>query len=473
MKKSNRFLICFGRMSFLPLLLLLFALTSCKEFAPINQPAEDGESKSNQTVQSSDRSELPSDSTEESQSSGSNNDNACQIVIADGWLSYPFYPGRMNDEYHYSGGGLSEQGTVFPDTLDSYSGKIDSYDGHNLYVAALDQTFSIPEGCFAYQLTGKYWDCTKSQSVDLQFVREYVFTSQQVSEEDLIQDMEAYFKNEFASESAYYRGPSYVVYSVRVFRKEYLPIENLFTSLLANSGEYFSCGDYYISLGKRDLWSKAPITKDYTYPSEQWLKAIKENAEPTGLVSESIWEEPMTSDGGYLWGSTPSMFRTGTAGAYLSLPYEWGGNTMMQVSSVAASVFSDEWWETYQNALKELKENPEKYRYGELIIDFSSLFNDKLEPNKWYLDDAETAELRAYLYANLAVFYSEEHPLALERIVLALRKLENGRRLYAAFLNEDADLLSPSKLTYLETNWDALAEIDLSFSREYITNKTN
>ena len=473
MEKKKKVLFLFGKMSFLSLILLLFVLASCNEQVPVHQSTETSESKPNQTVQPSEYSERPTDSTEESQPSENSNDNGCQIVIADGWLSYPFYPGRMNDEYNYSGTSLSEQKTVYPDTLDSFTGKKDSLDGRTLYVASLDQSFTIPEGYYVYQLTGKYWDYTGNQSVDLQFVREYVFTSQQVSEEVLVQDMEAYFKSEFASGSAYYRGPSYVVYSFRVFRKEYLPIENLFVSLLANSGEYFSAGDYYVSLGKRDLWSKAAIPVNYTYPSEQWLKAIKEKAEPTGLISESIWEEAMTDDGGYLWGSTPSMFRTGTAGAYLSFGYEWGGNTKLQVSSIAASVFSDEWWETYQNALKELRENPEKYRYGGFSIDFSSLYNDRMEPAKWQLDDTEAAELRAYLYANLTMFSSEEHPLALERIVVAVRELENGRRLYGAFLNEDSDLLSPSKLTYLETNWDALTEIDLSYSREYITNYTN
>ena len=68
-EKRNKSLCVSGKLSFLSLILLLFVLASCKEQVPVPQSTEVTESKSNQTVQPSEYSERPTDSTEESQSS--------------------------------------------------------------------------------------------------------------------------------------------------------------------------------------------------------------------------------------------------------------------------------------------------------------------------------------------------------------------------------------------------------------------
>ena len=459
------------------------------------------------------------------------------IEFADGIVQSPFWPDRSSDKYLPSNADLSANRTEFSDTLNSFEGMADTQEGETFHVAALQMDLPVPEGFHVYVIPGQYWDYTGERCVTLDFVREYVLTVKEVDEEKLLDDIRTYYQKEHWGYNPKFRGPGYVLYSFRVFRKEYLPIESLFTTLLADSGEIFASGDFYVSMGEKDLWSLGggynigtdekgrkitisyhstlwdkpgidpeydALAEEYTkrgesdetrkwfaeemfkrrlwlpeedYPLDAWVGELVSHTVQTGFTTESIRTEQVDGDNSQL--EKPNMFRAGTQGCFIQVMDSGSVNYKIMASNVTASVWSDEWWEDYQYALKLLMEEPDRYtpwiepkqirmpdpalKPGDPYFDFYKQAYEKHIAfwSGWYADSEKDAELRAYIFAGLRRFQTMDD-IRLKDINVFLKDLPDGRRLYIALLNQNTD-----QLICLEHNWDALYEVDLEFARKY------
>lgn len=412
----------------------------------------------------------------------------------------PFYPCGAYDVYSPTFF-LSENRTCFPDTVNSFLGLEDTIGDSDIHIGSLNCDLEIPDGYYVYSMPGQYWDWSTNQAVTLEFVREYVFTMKSVSEDKLLEDIRTYFnsKNSFNYNDLSYRGPGYVVYSFRVFRQEYLPIENLFSPLLADTGEYFSSGNYFCSLG-RSAWSNGnnlhyfgpiedPMSIDpfwqeksadellaegfylssEDFPLSKWVQTLIINTVPPVFSTESTTDRssiPVWDKSGSFFYGADSMFKTGSA-AYWTRPNDRYISNALHTSNLAASVVSDTWWDDYLHAKSILKEELYGDHYlGKIDLSFrNGLFSDQDRElmNDWYYDPEKTNELQAYIYANLSAF----RYIDLNSIVILARDIEDGSRLYVALVDEHPEDETPHELTLVEWSWDALGMIDLSFAREY------
>ena len=447
-----------------------------------------------------------------------------QILFGDGISGYPFYPGKHGSEYNPV---MSDsQKVVYPDLLDSFVGVEDSFSGNIMHVAALQVDLSLPEGFFAYVISGQYWDYTRKCSVTLDFVREYVLTTINVSEEKLLQDIQGYFDKEHWSYDPYFRGPGYVVYSFRVFRKEYLPIESLFISLLADSGEVFSAGEYYVSMGEKSIWDRIGVAvendhvtqiKEFYYPKadpgaicsefknlnyyndkenndnrkiieemtkaglwypaeefpqSKWINEIVLHTVSTGFLTESVRTDP--TDG---WSpDKPSMFRTGTQGCEIEVANGKFSNYKLLVSNITASICSEEWWVDYQNSLQLLKENPEPYNCG-ISMDNIEMPEPDQKPGDPYFD-RNSYDIFLDYWNNWYMDHQKDVQLR-AYIYAGLRRfqtvdetcLSNIIILFKDYPDGTqhymALLYQEESLLCLEHNWNVLNEVTLDFSREY------
>ena len=86
----------------------------------------------------------------------------------------------------------------------------------------------------AYKISGQYWNPEADQYLTLQFVDEYILTVSKIDESTLIQDIQNSIGTGGLKKDFERRGPWYVVYSFRVFHKDYLPIEKTNTLGLEN-----------------------------------------------------------------------------------------------------------------------------------------------------------------------------------------------------------------------------------------------
>ncbi len=411
---------------------------------------------------------------------------------------FPVYP-NGSIFYHWPALRLSENSRTFRDVRDSFSGKEDSFEGSVLHVSSLNLDLPVPEGFKAFILKGQYMDAAESRPVELEFVREYVFTMMDVEEEKLLNDIRTYLQKEHNLSEPEDRGPGYVVYSFRIFLKEYLPIENLFISLLADTGEYYESGDYYISMGKKtwagdkdygymNITDPGAIDPDYLkystreeyigagllipgehWPVEQWIEALSESSRQKAFLSPSRIELQSGEDTPFLYG-TKSPFRSGTASYYQEISCgtsDFRRHTL-QCSNYETSVLSAGWYQNFENALQELTDHPERYEYPEFRYTFSGASykgqekarkNDLEMRSGWHSDTGKDRNLRAYLFANVSVY----HQIELKDIVVLLKDTDEGL-LYGGFLMDPRE---PHYLTFLEWGWDPFEDIDLEFARKY------
>ena len=391
-----------------------------------------------------------------------------------------------------------------PDVKHQITPVSDDWIGATLHIGTLDVDLTVPEGFYLYKIPGQYWNPEADQYLTLQFVSEYVLTIREVEEETLIQDIRDYLQTAKPRNDFETRGPGYVLYSFRVFHKDYLPIENLFISALADSREYFSFGGYFCSMGVRTRWtaSKTDSTGSRVYQNnwdpayeeeqvsvpageewivDQWVKALTGSADPTAILSDSLMDAEDSWNGliiPLIYGNE-SMFRTGTASyQYIaSLPLgesEQESKQVIQMANTRTSVFSQTWWYYYHKALSELEAYPEYYAYpevrysfeksypsvGSVTIDEQVLENDGKLTVGWYQDQKKDRILRAYIYANRCVV----DPVDLRSIMILLHDTEEGETLYGAFL---LDSREPYYMTHLEWGKDLLKDADLGFAREY------
>ena len=414
---------------------------------------------------------------------------------------------------------LKQDVDILPDTLGTAGGKEDYFRDGILHVGNLDADFIIPEGYYVYRIQGEYLDVMNDQNVTLSFVDEYVFTVRDVEEEVLIEDIRSYLKKTHNSNDASYRGPGYVVWDFRVFHKKYLPVENLFVSALADTGEYFEKGDYYISIGRRLWWGPSKdkrdpdggsyvhvfydtgVICDYTklpgfpgsvslqaeidaglliqaenWPVEDWIGGMIDATGNHGLITESHDAMPIATGGSSdlcpLLYNAKSMYKCGISACLINDTLIDGRDYLWIVSNLDASPISSKWQENYQYALEELENHPEEYTYPEVRFSFQEEYftvrytrwwmpYDQNQLRKgWTIDQEQDRELRAAVFADMKGWYSD---VDLSRIMILLKDTGEGQ-LFGAYLLDEEE---PYTMSVIMLSWDAIPEMDLEFLREY------
>ena len=408
---------------------------------------------------------------------------------------------------------------VLPDPLKTASGQGDSIQDGILHVDALDVNFVIPEGYYVYRIPGEYLDVQNGRNVTLDFVDEYVFTVREVDADILKEDIRDYLKRTHNSNDAAYRGPGYVVWDFRVFHQKYLPIENLFVSALADTGEYFEKDDYYCSVGRR-LWRgpsndgrdpdggmyvqcfydageiynvrKLPgyweegslqaeidaglLIREENWPVEDWIGSLIEATNQHALITESFTQPILNDSAGPmslapLMYTATTMYKSGPAACVIEDELVDGRLYTWISSCPDASPLSAKWQEAYRYALMELKDHPEEYEYPEVRYTFQEEYStlrekpwwvtyDKKLRQGWGIDPKQDNALRAAVYADLITRYSD---VDLKRIMILMKNTEEERLFGAYYLDEKA----PYTMSAVMLSWDAISGMDLDFLREY------
>ena len=347
---------------------------------------------------------------------------------------------------------------------------------------ARDFKIDCPEGYYLYCIPGQYMDA-EEQLITLEFVDEYVLTSKEVTKEKLIQDVRDSVPSETGDPNR--RGPGYILFFFNVFHQDYLPVECLYESVLKNSDEYrytendLICElgvsawtkvtgndeDYYISLNPYDSEEGAENNvriEEKDWPVDEVLDQIYGLSQSNGILYENEGGPAAYQQDLLMYGEKP-LFRGYTASVYKKYNNSSGGR---YVPDADCSVFNNEWWNLYQSAVKELTEVKEQYVYPEINAEFKRTSKEKLEEDLepyekdletgWYLDPEKDREIRACIYANLNIREKAE----LENVIIFLKDLENGHRLYYAgiynpeertvrMVDKGADVITGTDLTFL------------------------
>lgn len=373
---------------------------------------------------------------------------------------------------------------TMPDSLHKAKGAEDVRKEGSYYIAALDLELTIPEGYYIYRVNGLYWhDYGKlhdEMSCRAEFADEYIFTNYELKERDLIFEIYSYLDPELDSHQAVLSNPPYVLWSFRVYHKDYLPIAKLFESRIQMTEEIRLKGDYVIEIGST-RWNDVPwddymvphnspeyqevyqackdenntvfadklreacreayayslmIPKD-EYPVDGWIQAVKEATEGNGLYYlSSFWWQGYYGD---RWFDQPDNMA------------DWSKYRQVTMLNL-------HWWNNFKAAEKELKENAEQYAYPE---------NAALEYSDWYQDSTKDTVLRAYVWATLQ---QGDESISLSDISIVLHDTENACPLYLVYLmreNQKPELVMQG----LDVTW--LCDFDFAheYAEEYLTVK--
>ncbi|MBP5254890.1 MAG: hypothetical protein J6Z23_05865 [Lachnospiraceae bacterium] len=390
--------------------------------------------------------------------------------------------------------------TVLPDSLHKTDEAADTYEGGVYHIASLDLDLAIPEGYYIYRVDGMFRGPDYEHDfVRMEFVDEYIMTMQEVTEEQLVKDSWEQF-DEYTGKrySPNFRGPEYVVFSFRVFHKDYLPVESLYYPALMSNREVRVAGDYVIEMGL-SLYrsSQAYAVRDrgevegdtYTFPNGKTAKVIYEDEFPLSGWLEAIrsgslgsgiryWDNPMLG-----FDDAPrtflvereQTFRNHSAGDLAGSIRIAGGSP---VWAREKSVLSDGWWSDYTEALGALDlmagggaypenmvlpEYPAMYSAADAELDSrADWYRYEQEMiTGWHADGTTDHTLRAFIYACLK---AGGRDVQLSRVVIAQKLSPTGFPLYTAY---DLDPES-GVFEFLENGGDYLWLTDLSIARDYV-----
>ena len=362
---------------------------------------------------------------------------------------------------------------------------------------------SIPEGYWCYRLPGQYKDAD-GEAVSLQFVEEYIFTIKNVTREELITDLQEYDETPHDMLDPFYKGPGYVVWSCKVLKADYLPIESLYLSCLPMSGEYRRAEGFLIAMGQSMWWTGEVPGKgtdhtcmhDRSSLSAEECPVIPEDAWPAGSIPDELWpveewvehiclgtdgsgiryDYAYTVSGGnllLLYGTEP-VFRGMSAGRTLC----WRGLAVGErLTDPDTSVANPGWWEDYQEVLNGLDAGQWPYDADNMPeISFSTLRSieitdemktyDKEWLTGWYADGASDHQLRAWACANLRQV-TECPP---EDVLIFLKDTEDSRVFCVLAGGETAKKLDPdaqSAWIPVDIGEDLLQFCDLRAAHDY------
>ena len=390
---------------------------------------------------------------------------------------------------------------ILPDTLNKAMGKQDNRTDNTYYIAALDLTLDIPDGYYLYRTDGMYVD-ENGRPIRMEFVDEYVVTLKECSEAELADQIYNFQDpyDPFGVGSEKY-APSWVVWNFKIVHRDYYPVEQLFQSRIRENGEVGCKGEYLILFGTSRLWYKMNESTaekaddcyvvancpEYRRLWEEFSSFEKIDsmeladvfAERYGWpvrIMESEWfTDRIVADVEAVTERTGIDYRQVDYqdGDYASelLFYNDPSPTYFWTDYYRASLFDDDWWESYQKARTALQSYPEQYACPPVDISFvrdsfsdraDQTFNRKIQQQwkDWIIDPENEISSRSYTYAWLQAT-GREYPL--ENIVVFTKQSENDFPLFLSFvLKENGELLPVLK------GVDVLSVCDIDFSRSYV-----
>ena len=346
---------------------------------------------------------------------------------------------------------------------------------------APNMKMAVPKGWYCYEIPGEYYNEVSEERVRLEFVNEYVFTNREVTKEQLTEDL---------------RGtgsPDYVMYSYRVFLKDYLPIENLFMAVNGSSGEYYLKDNYCVGLGN----IRTDISDADKEKVKSLIRGVLATVQKTGIECSTLGDADYGDRLNLLIYGNKSMFQTG-AGSYITTRYygldegyggvlddrviEYDTTPVLPCGNPDVSVLNDNWWKDYNNAQNQFRILPDKYKQPELDLnadrDMSVHYdaedaggltaaeqalidNDRILRSGWDFSGEGVDILRAFAYASLKQYDSR---ITLNDVAVITKTLSNGVRLFGVLQLDDND---PYGFKVIQFGVDMLSQIDLEFARRY------
>ena len=382
-----------------------------------------------------------------------------------------------------------------PDSLQKSIGKTkDKEEGDQYYIVALDLTLEIPEGYHLYRVDGLYRD-SEGKPIRLEFVDEYILALRDVSEEELIREIYAYEEKDYQNVR-----PHWILWNFKIFHKDYLPVEQLFSSRIEVSGELRKAGEYWVETGTQCGWFemedgfykslncpeyRAVAEKYYGFgkpdPTEKELEALNKE-----LDSNYDWPLRIAAD---QWYTDEFMQAVLNASAGCGVEYNYQQNEytnssyydsellflddgpvpFIGVLNPAASIASEGWWKDYCLARAELESDPEKYVCPEIPISFETdahpeepwLSRQKEQFAGWQQNPANEKVVRAAVYSWLKATGRET---SLENIVIYMKDSPMNAPFFLAITMDPDD---NCRLTPVMKGMDVLSTCDMEQAREY------
>ena len=406
---------------------------------------------------------------------------------------------------------VPQTGKNLPDTLGTAKGKTADIKGeHSYYIAALDLTLELPEGYYLYRIDGLYRD-ENWNPVRLEFVDEYILALRDLSEEELV---EAICRQKDKPKALDY-SPDWVLWNFKIVHKDYLAVEQLYSSYIPEMGEIRQAGDYLVLSGTCPWWASYQWSDIYgtdyegrmhvAFFSPEYIELQEEIIAPSAddpdwnafyeacrtrydwplLLDDENWHQEDLMDkvlGACSGSGVGHYFYWRADGDHRVTKLIFGGNGKMTLSwdrYADASILSDSWWNDYTFALRELQNNPEKYAYPGLAIVFTDgdypptgdfvktaawqehLKEQAWQREGWVQDASEEVTARAFTYAWLRAVGEN---VRLEDLAIYLKRSENDAALFLAFV------MDPGKgyeMTPVFKGIDYLSLCDLNFARSY------
>ena len=372
---------------------------------------------------------------------------------------------------------LIKKVTVLPENLETgLDYTKDTLSGSTYHIASLDLNLEIPEGCGLYGRKALYKDAD-NDLLTLSFVDEYMLVIQEDAMAEVDEDIRT-----IISEGNPNQNPPYVIFSFRVFRKEYLPVENLYRYALNDSCEYRTIGAYYIAFGMENdeyalgSWlfsekkmSSAEIEETIASASAavtSVTKQLKDFSSGTDVYFESDYPAYLAEQKVLLFYGTRPVFRLGTCSVKADVSDD--GSRTEIVSDPDISILNDEWWSAYCSAEKALRDTPTAFAYQDIGYSYESELpqDDELRSydasfgTGWVLDSENDQTIRAYCYANAK---KRNEDAELKDLIVMTRDSSSGQRLFYAFLHDESGEFIP-----FECGIDQITGMDLEFAREYM-----
>ncbi len=365
----------------------------------------------------------------------------------------------------------------------------DSFDGSTYHVDALGVNLTIPKGWYIYCIKGEYVNPGTLEHVRLDFVNEYILTDEPVGEEQLIKDLREPVRARSFVLDDYSISPSYVKFSFRVFRKEYLPIENLFLSVADSDCEYYTFKNYYCGLGLGKVFYAGYMSE----PVTEWVRAIT-GAAQDGLNTSRMLYGPADVEGcNLLIDGNESPFMYGY-GSYMckvdeiAMDSDMGDNWVNRDGIICKrcgnpeySVIDEDWWNYYSYALTQLNSFPQKFNYpyvglpcelsvGYPVEEQTNMYaierelveTDKRLRSGWVYNSQNDSELRAFIYANRRKAGYED---PLSSIMIITNQVDDVCFYGVLILNEEL----PYGYTVIQWGRDMITGAKLNYAREYAT----
>ena len=420
--------------------------------------------------------------------------------------------------YSWNIGGFQKKASLvpqtaenLPDTLGTAKGKTADIKGeHSYYIAALDLTIELPEGYYLYRIDGLYRD-EKWNPVRLEFVDEYILALRDLTEEELV---EAICRQKDKPKALDY-SPDWVLWNFKIVHKDYLAVEQLYSSYIPEVGEIRQAGDYLVLSGTCPWWASyqwsdiygtdyegrmhvAAFSLEYIELQEEIIAPSADNPDWNAfyeacrirydwplLIDDENWHQKDLMDivlGACSGSGVGHYFSWRADGDHRVTNLLFGGNGKMPLywdRYADATLLSDDWWNDYTWAVRELQNNPEKYAYPGIAITFTDgdypqteetvktkAWRDQMKEQArqregWYQDALEEITARAFTYAWLRAVGQD---VRLKDLAIYLKRSENDALLFLAF---EMDPLKGYEMTPVFKGIDYLSLCDLEFARNY------